>query len=400
MLLSEVIGQEKLKQQLVDMVQHHRLSHAILFVGPEGSGALPLAVAFAQYIVSIPNNNEAAGADLFGAPEASSPAPKVYSPEEIAELPAYHRASQLMHPDLHFSFPSITEKPGAKNVSSNFIEEWREFINGYPYGNVFDWLQSIKAENKQGNISADECNDIIKKLSFKSFESAYKVLVMWMPEYLGKEGNKLLKLIEEPPANTIFLLVANSEEQILPTIMSRCQFIKVPRLTTQEIETALIQKGHIEPGKAAQIAAISDGNYREALHLLQHSDADFLTQIREWLNAILKGGPLAQMKWVEETSKMGREPQKQFLKYFNHLLEQSIRIKVLGTDIPLDPDLKDFAVRINKIAGVGQLEAIVQELDKAVYHIERNANPKMLFMALGIKFYHIIQNKSLILTEA
>jgi DNA polymerase-3 subunit delta' len=324
----------------------------------------------------------------------------VYSPDEIAELPAYHRASQLMHPDLHFSFPSITEKPGTKNLSANFIEEWREFINGYPYGNVFDWLQSIKAENKQGNISADECAEIIKKLSFKSFESAYKVLVMWMPEYLGKEGNKLLKLIEEPPPNTIFLLVANSEEQILPTILSRCQYIKVPRLTTSEIEQALVQKGHIDPEKAAQIAAISDGNYREALHLLQHSDADFLTQIREWLNAILKGGPLAQMKWVEETSKMGREPQKQFLKYFNHLLEQSIRIKVLGNDLPLDPALKDFALRINKIASVGQLEAIVQELDKAVYHIERNANPKMLFMALGIKFYHIIQNKTVILTEA
>ena len=397
MLLSEVIGQEKLKQQLVQMVQHQRLSHAILFVGPEGSGALPLAVAFAQYIVSIPNNNESSG-DLFGAQEPTTP--KVYSPEEIAELPAYRRASQLMHPDLHISFPSITEKPGAKNLSAHFIEAWREFVNGYPYGNVFDWLQYINAENKQGNISADECNEIIKKLSFKSFESAYKVLVMWMPEYLGKEGNKLLKLIEEPPANTIFLLVANSEEQILPTILSRCQFIKVPRLTTQEIEAALIQKGHIEPEKAAQIAAISDGNYREALHLLQHSDADFLTQIREWLNAILKGGPLAQMKWVEETSKMGREPQKQFLKYFNHLLEQSIRIKVLGTDIPLDQALKDFALRINKIASVGQLEAIVQELDKAVYHIERNANPKMLFMALGIKFYHIIQNKTLILTEA
>ena len=399
MLLSEVIGQEKLKQQLVDMVQHQRLSHAILFVGPEGAGALPLAIAFAQYIVSIPNDNtDALGGDLFGAaPEPTEK--KVYSPDEIAELPAYHRASQLMHPDLHFSFPSITEKPGTKNISSNYIEEWREFINGYPYGNVFDWLQSIKAENKQGNISADECQEIIKKLSFKSFESAYKVLVMWMPEYLGKEGNKLLKLIEEPPANTIFLLVANSEEQILPTILSRCQYIKVPRLTTSEIEQALTQKAHLDPEKAAQIAAISDGNYREALHLIQHSDADFLTQIREWLNAILKGGPLAQLKWVEETSKMGREPQKQFLKYFNHLLEQSIRIKVLGNDLPLDPALKDFALRINKIAGVGQLEAIVEELDKAVYHIERNANPKMLFMALGIKFYHIIQNKTLILTE-
>jgi len=400
MLFSEVIGQEPLKKQLVQMVQHQRLSHALLFVGPEGSGALPLAIAFAQYIVSMPNAKGSDAGDLFGATSApSSPAPS-YGPEEIATLPAYHRANSLMHPDLHFSFPSITEKPGQKNISANFIEEWREFIHLYPYGNAFDWLQLIKAENKQGNISADECAEIIKKLSFKSFESAYKVLVLWMPEYLGKEGNKLLKLIEEPPDNTIFLLVAANEENILPTILSRCQYIKVPRLSKEEIEQALIAKGKIEPEKAAQIALMSDGNYREALHLLQHSDADFLSQIREWLNAILKNGPLAQMKWVEEMSKMGREPQKQFLKYFNHLLEQSIRLKVLGNELPLDPALKDFALRINKIAGVGQLEAIVQEIDKATYYIERNANAKMLFMALGIKFYHIIQNKTLILTEA
>jgi DNA polymerase III subunit delta' len=400
MLLSEVIGQEPLKKQLVQMVQHHRLSHALLFVGPEGAGALPLAIAFAQYIVSIPNQKNTDTADLFGAATENVSPEKIYSPDEIATLPAYHRASSLMHPDLHFSFPSISEKPGQKNISANFIEEWREFINIYPYGNAFDWLQFIKAENKQGNISADECSEIIKKLSFKSFESAYKVLVLWMPEYLGKEGNKLLKLIEEPPDNTIFLLVAASEENILPTILSRCQFIKVPRLTKEEIEQALIGKGKIEPEKAAQIASMSDGNYREALHLLQQSDADFLAQIREWLNAILKNGPLAQMKWVDEISKMGREPQKQFLKYFNHLLEQSIRLKVLGNDLPLDPALKDFALRINKIAGVGQMEAIVQEIDKATYYIERNANPKMLFMALGIKFYHIIQNKTLILSEA
>jgi DNA polymerase-3 subunit delta' len=386
MLLREVIGQEKLQQQLVEMVQHQRLSHAMLMIGPEGSGALPLAIAFAQYIVSIPRETEAVE-DLFGAPS------------EIEQLASYQRASTLMHPDLHFSFPSITEKPGQKNLSSNHIEAWREFINGYPYGNVFDWLQFIKADNKQGNISADECNEIIKKLSFKSFESNYKVLVMWMPEYLGKEGNKLLKLIEEPPANTIFILVAGSEENILPTILSRCQLIRVPRLSSASIEKALIERAKIAPEKAAQVSLMADGNYREALHLLQHSDADFLAQIREWLNAILKNGPVAQAKWVEETSKMGREPQKQFLKYFNHLLEQSIRLKVLGKDLHLDPDLKDFALRINKIAGVGQLEAMIQELDKAVYYIERNANPKMLFMALGIKFYHIIQNKTLILTE-
>ena len=399
MLLREVIGQEKLQEQLVDMVQHQRLSHAMLMIGPEGSGALPLAIAFAQYIVSIPRASEAV-VDLFADPQANIADVKIPGPDEIEQLASYQRAAALMHPDLHFSFPSITEKPGQKNLSANHIEEWREFINGYPYGNVFDWLQFIKAENKQGNISADECSEIIKKLSFKSFESNYKVLVMWMPEYLGKEGNKLLKLIEEPPANTIFILVAASEENILPTILSRCQLIRVPRLSSASIEKALIERAKIAPEKAAQVALMADGNYREALHLLQHSDADFLAQIREWLNAILKNGPVAQAKWVEETSKMGREPQKQFLKYFNHLLEQSIRLKVLGKDLHLDPDLKDFALRINKIAGVGQLEAMIQELDKAVYYIERNANPKMLFMALGIKFYHIIQNKTLILTES
>jgi len=398
MLLSEVIGQEKLKKQLVDMVQQQRLPHALLLVGPEGSGALPLAVAFAQYIVSIPSQTNAT-ADLFGAP-AELTAQPFYTPEQIADLPTYHRASQLMHPDLHFSFPTIIEKPGQKNISANFIEQWREFINGYPYGNAFDWLQFIKAENKQGNISADECNEIIKKLSFKSFESAYKVLVLWMPEYLGKEGNKLLKLIEEPPDNTIFILVAASEENILPTILSRCQFVKVPRLSTDEIESALVGRAKLAPEKAKQVAILSEGNYREALHLIQHSDQDYISMIKDWLNAILKMGPLAQLKWVEEMSKLGREQQKQFLKYFNHLLEHSIRLKTMGSDLPLDIDLKDFALRINKIAGVSQMESIVNELDKSIYHIERNANPKMLFMALSIKLYHIIQNKTLILTEA
>jgi DNA polymerase-3 subunit delta' len=400
MLLKEVIGQESLKKHLIDMVQHQRLSHALLFLGPEGSGALPLAIAFAQYIVSIPASSDEVP-DLFGTPSAETKKTEtVLSPDDLENSPAYIRASQLMHPDLHFSFPTITEKPGQKNISAHFIEAWREFINGYPYGNIFDWLQFIKAENKQGNISADECAEIIKKLSFKSFESNYKVLVMWMPEYLGKEGNKLLKLIEEPPDNTIFILVASSEENILPTVLSRCQLVRVPRLQKLEIETALINRAKIDPDKAAQVALLADGNYREALHLLQHSDADFLGQIREWLNAILKNGPVAQMKWVDNMSKMGREPQKQFLKYFNHLLEHSIRLKILGNDLALDPDLKDFALRINKIAGVTQMEAMIEELDKAVYYIERNANPKMLFMAMGIKFYHIIQNKTLILTEA
>jgi DNA polymerase-3 subunit delta' len=148
MLLRDIIGQEKLKQQLVEMVQHQRLSHALLFVGPEGSGALPLAIAFAQYLVSSPaTTNEVL--DMFADPTALAKQVHTYNePDAIADLPAYQRANQLMHPDLHFSFPTITEKPGQKNISANFIEQWREFVQGYPYGNVFDWLQFIKAENK------------------------------------------------------------------------------------------------------------------------------------------------------------------------------------------------------------------------------------------------------------
>ena len=218
-----------------------------------------------------------------------------------------------------------------------------------------------------------------------------------MPEYLGKEGNKLLKLIEEPPPNTLFILVAENDEQILPTILSRCQLVKIPMLQIDDVEKALISRANAAPDTAHQIASICEGNYREALQLLQHAEEDWQSLLREWLNATLKGGPVSQIKFTEEVSKLGREKQKQFLRYFNHLLEQSIRIKVLGADnIALAGNEKDFAQRLNKIASVSQQRAIIEELDKASYYIERNANGKMLFQALTIKLFHIIQNKVVI----
>jgi len=379
------------------MVQQNRLSHALLFLGKEGSGALPLALAFAQYVVSQPPAPVPV-ADLFGGFTAMEPTPVFIHPDEIASLPAFQRATQLIHPDLHFSYPVIPKKSGDKPVSSDYISNWREFVEQFPYGNVYDWLQFIGAENKQGNITADECNDIIKKLSLKSFESEYKVLVLWMPEYLGKEGNKLLKLIEEPPPNTLFLLVAENEELILPTILSRCQLIKVPLLENKEVEQALLQRADTSPDTARQVAGICEGNYREALQLLQHAEEDWQSLLREWLNAILKGGPTSQIKFTEEITKMGREKQKQFLRYFIHLLEQSVRIRILGIEnILLADNEKDFAQRLNKIASVSQQHALIDELDKASYHIERNANGKMLFQALSIRFFHIIQNKVLVM---
>jgi DNA polymerase-3 subunit delta' len=223
---------------------------------------------------------------------------------------------------------------------------------------------------------------------------------MWMPEYLGNEGNKLLKLIEEPPPNTLFILVAENESLILPTILSRCQLIRIPPLETTDIEQALISRHKTEPATARQVASVSEGNYREALQLVQHSDEDWQTLLRDWLNAIMKTGPIAQTKWVEDISRLGREKQKQFLRYFNHLLEQAVRLRAMGEKPSGLPEKeRDFAARLNKIAGIEQQEAIIEELDRSAYYIERNANAKILFHALTIKLYHIIQDKIVFLAD-
>ncbi|MBA2561564.1 MAG: hypothetical protein H0V14_01370, partial [Chitinophagaceae bacterium] len=270
MQFKDVIGQQSVKSQLVKMVQQNRLSHALLFLGKEGSGALPLALAFAQYIVCT-----SAKTSKFIEPSPSSPRGEGRGEDSCGSCPACIKANQLIHPDIHFSFPVITKKPGESPVSANYIREWREFVDGNPYGNVYDWLQFITAENKQGNITAKECEEINHILNLKSFESGYKILIMWMPEFLGKEGNKLLKLIEEPPPDTLFIFVAEDENVILPTILSRTQLVKILALTDEEIEKALITQGKVENNKAKQIAGVSEGNYRDALQMLQHAEENW-----------------------------------------------------------------------------------------------------------------------------
>jgi DNA polymerase-3 subunit delta' len=383
-----------------------------------------MALAFAQYIVceKVREEGGEGRADACG------------------KCPSCLKAVQLIHPDIHYSYPVIPKKSGDKPVSTDYATEWREFMAQHPYGNAYDWLQYIGAENKQGNITAQECNEIIRMLSLKSFESGYKILIMWMPEYLGNEGNKLLKLIEEPPANTLFLLVAENESLILPTILSRVQLVKILLPEVEEIAGALVAqpgpetgksaKGEAQPGlsaeQARQVAILSEGNYRVALQLTRQADDDWQGVLREWLNAILRTGPVAQVKWIEEIAKSGRERQKQFLRYFNHLLEQAIRLRYLeGRESEggraevgsrhedsvapavrpegryrsaVDAE-KDFALRLNKIADIAQQRAIIEELDRAAYYIERNAHAKMLFHALTIKLYHILAEKMEILVR-
>lgn len=406
MQFENVIGQQPAKKHLIDLVQQNRLSHALLFLGKEGSGNLAIALAFAQYIVCTSAKNEKSKqAGLFGEEDNKTDSKNIHALDSCGHCAACIKAQQFIHPDIHFSFPVIPKKSGTPPVSDDYINEWREFIASYPYGNVYDWLQFLGAENKQGNITAEECNQINHKLSLKAFESSYKILIMWMPEFLGNAGNKLLKLIEEPPPDTLFIFVAQDENAILPTILSRTQLIKIPLLNNDEVEEALIQNASSGKERAAQVAAVSEGNYREALQILQNAEQDWESLLREWLNVTLKNNTSAQLKWIDEISQMGREKQKQFIRYFIHLLGQALRLRFINSpgddynNLQIPKNEIDFALRLNKICSIEAGEAIINELDKAIFYIERNAHAKMLFHALSIRICHIIKDNSLILMD-
>lgn len=376
MYFSEIIGQDAARKQLLQAVTHNRLSHAMIMLAPEGAGGLPIGLAFTQYLVC-----EARGEH-----------------DACGQCNACKKAAQYIHPDIHFSYPVIPRKTGDKPVSTDYAAEWREFIAQQPYGNAYDWLQFIGAENKQGNITANECQDIIRKLNLKSFESPYKILLMWMPEYLGNEGNRLLKLIEEPPPNTVFILVAENQEQILQTILSRTQLIKINPLSKEEVVKALTERNQATLQRAHQISTIASGNYREALQLLQHSDNDYHELLRNWLNCIFMQNRKGLQEWVDHMAspKMGRENQKQFVRYFINVLEHSLRVQYMDRgQLAFSDEEVDFAEKLKKLANLGQMQQLMEELDKSYYHIERNANGKILFHALSIRLQYIFKGKPL-----
>jgi len=394
MRFEDVIGQTILISRLKELVDQNRLSHALLFIGREGAGALPLALAMSTYIMEQGEQKKQSStpARLFGES----------APPSAGASPSLQKANQYLHPDIHFSMPVIKRNTSSDSParSDDWITEWRTFLHQQPYGNLFDWLESIGAENKQGKISAKECEDIARKLYLKSFEGGSKIMIQWLPEMMGNEGNKLLKLIEEPPPDTVFLLVTENEDLLLPTIVSRCQTIRVPPIETEAIASSLTARFELNTDTALETAGIAEGNYREALRLVQETSNDWQGEIRGWLNILLQNKTAEQVKWIDKTHGLGREYQKQLLRRFLHLIEISIRLYALGDDgLHMAGAEKDFAVRLNKLCGVEQLEAIAKELDKAVYYVERNANGKLLFMALGIRLFHIIKHHSVLVLE-
>lgn len=369
MQFSSVVGQQAARNGLFRMWQHDVFPHALLIVGAEGTGGLPIALALAQFIFCEDKQEH----------------------DSCGKCAGCSKAARLEHADLHLSFPSIAPTPNTKAMSRHFIQEFREFVKQTPYGTTYDWLQHINAENKQGNITAEECREIIDVLNLKSYEGGKKVLLMWRPEYLGKEGNILLKLIEEPPADTMLILVAEHAEDILPTIRSRTQDVRLAPISAAEIADALTQRLHTDAARAAQVGHIAMGSYTEALRLVRHADNDLFPEVRLLFNNLFTSNGIGIARFAEDWSKTGREQQKNFLQYIIQLLEQAVRVRYrpdVQQSLPVTE--AQFVKRLgDKIESVENLARMADAISDTIYFIERNGHAKTQLHALAIRLQYI-----------
>lgn len=363
MLFHDIVGHEDVKKQLLNTVKENRVSHAQLFLGPEGSGSLALALAYAQYINC--ENKQAT--------------------DSCGDCGSCRKHGKLIHPDLHFSYPFFARE--GSDIATAFMEQWRKAFLELPYLNMDYWRSQLDGANKQANINIKEAQRIIKALSLKAFEAEYKILIMWLPEYLEKEGNALLKLIEEPPAKTIFLLVAENQDKILNTIISRTQLVKINRLRDADVSEYLVQKAGLAPEHAAEIAFISEGNIPQAMSLLgsdAHSHFDLFIR---WMRFCVTDSGLSIINLSDnELSKLGRENQKSFLLYAINMMRQILLVHVGLVDIVhLQAQELDFARKFGQHYQLEQIEGAIRLFEEAHYHIERNANPKILFLDLSLQ---------------
>ncbi|MER3319490.1 MAG: DNA polymerase III subunit delta' [Allomuricauda sp.] len=382
MLFKNVLGLEHIKNHLVTTAETGRVAHAQLFVGPEGSGVLPMALAYAQYLLCGNTGGENDGGNTV----------------------CNTKCNSLTHPDLHFAFPvSNSDKVKSHAVSDHYIEEWRQFVKEQPYGNLFDWYRQIGIEKKQGQIGVDEAQDMVKKLSLKPYEGGYKILIVWMAEKMNiSAANKLLKLIEEPPNKTVLLLLAEDEEQIINTIRSRCQILNFPPLAEQVITDELLLTG-VGQTEALTIALEANGNFNKALDLLNKDSEDLVFErwFVQWVRSAFKAkgnkGAIQELiLWSEEVAKTGREVQKKFLNYCLTMIRQALLLNYNANELVYAKvhmegfDLKKFAPFVHE----NNILDIVKELEQAIFHVERNGNSKLIFTDLSIKLTRLLHAKA------
>ena len=364
MQYQDIVGQDEIKFYLREAIRGDRLPHALLFLGSAGHGSLPMALATAQYLMC----QNRTGDDACG------------------QCSDCHKAGKFIHPDIHFSFPTI----GSKVTSVEQLPEWRRFLMESPYGNVEDWLTIIGGENKQGNINKDECHRILKALSLKTYEGDYKIHILWMAEYLGKEGNRLLKIIEEPPNQTIFLIIAANQDEILNTILSRCQLVSFSALSDHDItEYLMTTYSDLERNEALHLTYLADGDLGSALSQL-HQKSDLATDFfLEWMRTTFKGNPVEIVQWVDRFARLDREGQKRFLSYALHFLREMLLRKVSGNnEVRLLGEEKKALEKLKTLVPLSSLQQMIELLGESIFHLERNANSRILMLDNSIRMHN------------
>ena len=382
MQFTQILGQDHIKNHLTRSVQLGRIPHAQLFVGPEGSGTLAMAIAYAQYLLCNNTGNENSGGN------------------EACNLKFQHFA----HPDLHFIYPTVTtDDVKSKPKSIDFIQDWRTFLSENVYGGLFDWFKILGVENKQGEIRVDDAQEIVKTLSLKSYEGGYKVMIIWMADKMNiAASNKLLKILEEPTDRTVFILITEKEEDLIQTIRSRCQVLDFNGLPESVIAEALIEKLQLDPKAATKIAHQAQGNYNKALKLLSDDNEDlpFEQWFVLWVRAAFKAKGNAAaihelITWSEEIAKLGRETQKKFLSFCIEMFRQALLLNYQATSLVyLEPKVEKFKLEnFAPFVNGNNILDIYKELNDAMYHIERNGNAKIILTDLSIKLTRLIHKK-------
>ncbi|WMJ75277.1 DNA polymerase III subunit delta' [Cytophagaceae bacterium ABcell3] len=360
-----------IKKTLISSVQNNHIAHAQLFAGQNGSASLALALAYATYI-NCENKTEH---------------------DACGQCPSCLKINKLIHPDLHFIFPVNTTKTVTKDATcTTFMKDWRQFLLENPYNTLSGWGQHIGAENKQLNISADEARNIIKTVSLKAYEGEYKIMIMWMAEQMNvTAANAILKILEEPPEKTVFLLISGDLEKILPTILSRAQVFRIPPFSDQEISSHLVNELNIEQNKAEQVAYLADGNLNEALKLLSDLNEDNLGQVSNWLRSCYKKDFAELISRAESFHKLNKDSQKGFFQYSLNIIRESLVCKYASEDfLRLKEEDLNFIVNFSKILDHHKIDKLNKEFNEASFHLERNASPKIVFLDVSLSVSSIL----------
>ncbi|MCK5135364.1 MAG: DNA polymerase III subunit delta [Bacteroidales bacterium] len=377
MLFKEIIGQQEVKNRLLNMVRDDRTPHALLLFGPPGTGKLALAVAMAQYLSCNDRQRE----------------------DACGVCPSCVKFGKLVHPDLHFVVPVLKTVKVAKDpVSDHFMTEWREVFISNPYISESQWYEAIGVENKQGSINKEESLQIIKKLGFKPYESEYKMMIIWLPEKMNQAAaNKLLKQIEEPPDKTLILMVSENTDRILPTILSRTQLLLIPPLSESSIREGLLQQDSSDQQMVDDAIRKSNGNFNRALQTLRKDENEL--QYFELFSSLMRlcySKSIIEINdWVDKVAGLGRERQKQLVDYSLKLLRENFMLSLKQEDLNFMSRKEDeFSRRFSPFIHGGNIHTLVETFSLAGNHIEANGNPRVILMDLSIKVIRLLMQKA------